>query len=38
MIARDEKIRFYRCSVCGKIIVMVDPTMAPTICSIVQHR
>ena len=32
MIARDEKIRFYRCSVCGKIIVMVDPTMAPTIC------
>ena len=25
-------MKFYRCNVCGKIIVMVNETMAPTVC------
>lgn len=32
MIERENKLRFYRCSVCGKVMVMVEPTQAPTIC------
>lgn len=26
------EIKFYKCSVCGKIITMVNPTNVPTIC------
>ena len=32
MSCEDKKVRFFRCKVCGKIIVMINPTGAPTIC------
>lgn len=28
----DFKIKFYRCKVCGKILVIVNDTMVPTVC------
>ena len=32
MTCVDKNLRFYRCNVCGKIMIMLNPTDAPTIC------
>ncbi|MCQ2565265.1 MAG: desulfoferrodoxin [Clostridia bacterium] len=32
MIEREKELSFYKCSICGKVIVMIDSTLAPTIC------